>query len=587
MHDYILIGIASIVVLGVASQWLAWRLQLPAVLLLLITGLIAGPITGFIVPDVLFGDILVPVVSLSVALILFEGGMTLKLKELKAIGDVVRRLISIGLLATWVISTIAAYYIFGFSLRLSAVIGAILVVTGPTVIGPLLMHVRPSKRVSSVLRWEGILIDPVGATFALLVFQAVVAVDMHAATLNALPDFISTMLIGASVGILGAIFLVLMLHKFLVPDYLQNAVAFMLVIAVYASSNVVQAESGLLATTVMGIAIANQNFVAVKRITEFKETLQVLLISALFITLTARLELPELSSLLTQGACFLAVLIFIVRPLSVFISARRSGLNFKEKILISFIAPRGIVAVAVSAVFALSMEQHHFPQAEQLVPATFLVVIGTVVFYSLIAYPLARWLNLSQPNPQGLLIVGAHSWAREMAYVLKEEGQQVLLVDTNNSNVNIALSRGIPAHHGNILADFQEDNLDLSGMGRLLALTGNNEVNSLASLWYADHFGTSEVYQLPYQTDDIPKHLHGRFVFGKKANYKFINDQFIAGSKIQVIDIKKTDSYAELNSIYGESFLPLFIIDENKKLAFVTLENPPIIREGQRMIFMA
>lgn len=587
MNEYILLGLASIVIAGIAAQWLAWRLHLSAVLLLVILGIIAGPVTGLLDPDQLFGDLLVPLVSLSVSLILFEGGLSLRLSELKTIASAVRRLISVGILISWLIITLAAYIIMGLDLKVAALLGAILVVTGPTVIVPLLRQVRPAGKVGSILRWEGILIDPIGAVLALLVFQGIFAVDMHAATVQAALNFSRALLLGSSVGLLGAGFMVLLLRNYLIPDFLQSSMALMTVVAVFTFSNLLQAESGLLAATVMGIALANQEMVSVKKIIEFKETLQVLIISGLFIVLTARLTIEDLYLVAWPGILFLLILIIIARPVAVMLSTAGTGLDFKEKALISFIAPRGIVAIAVSSVFALRLTKAGFAQAEYLVPLTFLVVIGTVVIYSIIAFPLARRLGLSQPHPQGLLIAGAHDWARAIACMLQEEGFHVLMVDSNTANIDAALSCGIPAYNGNILSEDIDEELDLNGIGRLLAITANDEVNSLATLSFADIFGGAEVYQLPLRSgEEVHKYLRGRFLFAKNANYSFLDEQFHGGANIKVVKINSDMEYTGFRKNYGDMAVPLFIRDENGKLSIIALDKPLSLRAGVELLLL-
>lgn len=587
MSESSLIALSAIVILGIGAQWIAWRFRLPAVILLVLFGFVAGPLTNIVNPDQLFGEILLPIVSLSVAIILFEGGMNLRLGELRFIGSSVRRLVSVGLLITWILSTLAAYKLFNLDLRVASLLGAILVVTGPTVIIPLLRHVRPSGAVGSILQWEGIVIDPVGAIFALLVFQVVFMgnSDMSSATINAVLDFVRTILIGTSLGVLGAVILIIALWNFWLPDYLINPVVLMLVVGIDMFANLLQPEAGLLAATVMGVVLVNQHYVSVKKILEFKETLQVLLISLLFIILTARLSINEFQTILGPGLLFIVFLVVIVRPLAVFASTVRSGLKLHEKIYLSCIAPRGIVAIAVSSVFALRLQEVGCEQADYLVPITFLVVIGTVLLYSIIALPLARKLDLAQPNPQGVLIAGAHMWARELAILLIQEGYRVCLIDSNINNVKLAQEAGIPANDGNILTENAVQELDLNGIGRFLALTANDEVNSLATLSLTDLFGTANVYQLPLRNQNqVPRHLRGRFLFDFRTNYDFITSQFNNGGEIEVIDTKEEEEALKyLNLVKEDKIIPLFGIGENKELEIITAEQDVLSRNANSL----
>ncbi|HYQ92220.1 MAG TPA: cation:proton antiporter, partial [Candidatus Competibacteraceae bacterium] len=314
MSEPLLAQLASIPILGISTQWLAWRLELPAILLLLLFGLLAGPVTGLLQPEALLGPLLPPVVSLAVAVILFEGGLSLTLAELGHLGPVVRRLLTVGSLFTWAGSTGAAYYLLGFSLPLAALLGAILVVTGPTVIGPLLRHVRPQDRLALILRWEGIVIDPLGAILAVLVFEAVLAGGLSQATAKLATALLTTLAVGGLFGLLGAGLTVVLFKRYWIPDFLHSPMVLVLVIGCFTGANELRQESGLLAMTMMGIILANQGQVAIKHVSEFKENLSVLLVSSLFILLAARLQLSDLSQLDLASLGFLGVLILLLRP---------------------------------------------------------------------------------------------------------------------------------------------------------------------------------------------------------------------------------------------------------------------------------
>ncbi len=581
MNETLLIGIASIVVLGIVAQWLAWRLRFPSILFFLVFGFVAGPITNFIRPDQLMGDLLFPIVSISVALILFEGGLTLRLGELKEVGRVVITLIILGALITWVIASAAAYYILDLDLRLSILLGAILIVTGPTVIGPLLSHIRPLKRVGRILKWEGILIDPVGAILAVLVFEAILAGEISAAGTVIFMGILKTILIGGVIGFGMAQILIQLIRKFLLPDFLQESVAFVMVVGAFVLSNVFQPESGLLTVTLMGLFLDNQKLVSIKHIIEFKENLRVIIISSIFILLAARLQLSDFQSFNTSTIIFLAVLIFLARPASVFLSTIGSKLNWRERALISWMAPRGIVAAAVSSVFAFKLADSGIEGAEILVPITFLVIVVTVTVYGLTAYPLAKSLKVVQSKPQGILFVGAHSWARQIAKILKEKKFNVMMVDTNRSNIKEARLEGIPAYLGSILSERIADELDLDGIGRLMALTPNDEANSLAALHMSDAFERGELYQLPPLSEKTgkelefsPKHLRARFLFGEGINYFHLNTLFNDGWILKSTRLSDSFSFEQMKKHYGEKLIPFFLIDNSNRLLVSTIENP-------------
>ena len=482
-------GIAAIIALGIGAQWLAWRLRVPSILLLLVTGFIAGPLTGWLNPEAVLGDLLFPIVSVSVGLILFEGGMSLRISELREIGAAIRNLILFGIPLTWLMISAAAAHFLGFDLQLSILFGALLVVTGPTVVLPLLRYLRPVGHVGSILKWEGILNDPVGATFAVLVLESILPDHPSHGMLGGV---VRTLLIGSLLGYLSTRILVALMSRYWIPDFLQAAVTLMAVVSAFTLSNIIQEESGLLTVTVMGVVLANQKSVAVKHILEFKENLRVLLISCLFIILAARLELSALEGVDWGGGfLFLAVLILVVRPLAVFLSTAGTSLTWQEKLFVSWMAPRGIVAAAVASLFSMRLIDMGYPGAEKLVPVTFLIIVGTITVYGLTAYPLGLWAKVTSTKAQGVLMVGAHLWARKIGEVLSNEGFPVLLADTNRGNVNAARMAGLPTFFGNILAESSLEKLNLDGIGRMLAVTANDEANSLASLHFAEVFDRS------------------------------------------------------------------------------------------------
>ena len=588
--EHLLIQLTGVIVLGIGASWLSWRFRLPSILLLLVVGFLAGPVTGLLDPDALLGELLFPVVSLSVAVILFEGGLSLDVAELRDIGRVLRNLITIGVLVTWVGATLLARALLGFDWGLATLLGAILVVTGPTVIVPLMRHVRPSPRVGSAIKWEGIVNDPVGAILAVLVFEIIIAgglefsVDTAAVVLKAVGS-------GVILGFAGAALLVIALKRYWIPDFLQNPGALAVALAVFAVANLLQEESGLLAVTVMGSALASQKLVSVRHIVEFKENLRVLLISILFIILAARLPLSALLETGASGLLFLGGLILLVRPATVALATLGTRLNWRERCFLGSMAPRGIVAAAVSSIFALELVQSGYQSAEQLIPITFLVIVGTVLVYGVAAAPVARWLRVASPDPQGLLIVGADPWIRSLARALREQGVEVLLVDSNWSHVAAARQSGLQAHFGNVLDEQAMDALDLDGIGRLLALTSNDEVNALAALHFGEVFGRERVYQLaPVGSASsegdrtIPQHLRGRYLFAPEATHDAITQRFEAGAVLKQNTLRPAFTYEDFRERYGTSALPLFIVREQGQLSVVAAADSINPKPGQTLI---
>ena len=579
-----------IIVLGGSAQWLAWRLRLPSILLLLLFGFLAGPVTHMLHPDALLEPLLLPLVSLSVAVILFDGGLTLNLLELRRSGRVVRNLVSVGALGTWLVGSAAAYLLIGLELRLAVLLGAILVVTGPTVIMPLLRHVRPTGAAGAILKWEGIVIDPLGALLTVLVFNVLFSGHLSQAPAYVAVAVLKTVVIGGGLGLLAAGLLTITMARYWVPEFLHNAVALVLVCAAFAISNRVQAEAGLLAVTVMGIAMANQRLANTKHIREFKENLTVFLISALFIVLAARVNLDDLRGIGLTGVWFVAVLVLVARPLSVAISTIGSGLSWRERLFLAWVAPRGIVAAAVASVFAIHLQQTAGCEGGRLlVPLTFITIVGTVLVYGSTAGFVAHRLGVADRNPQGVLIVGAHPPARAIAAALQARKLRTLLVDTNYTEVAAARMAGLPAYHGSILGEQVLEEIDLGGIGRLLALTPNDEVNVLAVQRFAPIFGRAAVYQVPPQEDAprraaMDKRLHGRWLFSPRATGGHLLMRLQAGDVVKATGLTDSFDYKAFRMTYGPDALPLFVLTETGLLNVVTAQQPPRPRPGQTLI---
>jgi len=520
-----------------AAQWLAWRTQIPSIIMLLLTGLALGPVFGVVEPDELLGSTLFPLVSLSVALILFEGGLDLPPRELRNIGTTVRRLISIGAAITFGVSLYAAREIFGISNQAAIVLAAVLVVTGPTVVGPLLRFVRPVGPTGPILRAEGVLIDPVGAVAALIAFEIVLTDETNQALVSVLGIVGKTLFGGAVFGLLAAVALDLALRRFLIPDQLAVPVTFAFVVGSFVAANEIQEEAGLLAVTVIGVYLARRESSTTRQVLEFNESLRTLLISVLFILLAARIEADALRDVALPALGFLAVLVFVARPLTVFVCTIRTSLTWRERVFLSSMAPRGIVATALSAIFALRLEEEGIPDADKIVPIVFLTIIGTIVVYGFAAGPMARLLGLAEAQADGVVIAGAHAVGRGIARELKERDVKVLIVDTDPYNVTRASGIGLTARRMNVLTDEATRDLDLRGIGRMVALTSNDEANSLATGRFARVFGRREVFQLapgdraPGQSS-VPEEFLGRVIGIDGLTYATLDDRSRQGWRV-------------------------------------------------------
>jgi NhaP-type Na+/H+ or K+/H+ antiporter len=591
-EELLLLRFAGILLLGIGAQWLAWRLRLPSILLLLAFGFLAGPTTGFLDPDRLFGEMLLPAVSLSVGLILFEGGLSLRVADLKTVGRPVWSLISVGALVTWALAAGAAAVVLRFAVGPALLLGAILVVTGPTVVGPLLRHIRPAGRVGTIAHWEGIVIDPVGAVLAVLVYETLSgapAMGKMAVAQGMLAQLGLTAALGLAVGAAAAKLAIELLRRFWVPDFLQSPLLLMLVASAFTASNILKAESGLLTVTVMGVVLANQSLVPVKHIVEFKENLRVLLIASLFVLLAARVAPSDFTALGWRGPAYVVFLILVARPLSVLAATAGTGLSTKERVFLAWLAPRGIVAASVASVFAMRMGA----EGGGLVPATFLVIVGTVAVYGLTAAPLARRLGLSNASPQGVLFASAHPGARAIAQAVKAAGFPVLLVDNNRGNETAARLEGLPTAFTSILSEEALNDLPTGGLGRLLALTPDDEVNALAALHFREVFGRAEVYQLPPRKGGSPRvesaapHLRGRYLFSPDATYDALDERMAAGQVVKATRLTPEFDWAAFRERHGAGTLPLFVVSETGALVVCAADRPISPKPGQTVISLA
>ena len=576
-EQQILLTFGGIGVAALGCQWLAWRLKLPAILFLLLTGILMGPVLGWLDPQTLFGPLLMPLVSLAVALILFEGSLTLHLSEWREIGSVVHRLVTIGALSTWAVITLATHWLLGFDWLLALLFGTLTLVTGPTVIVPMLRVVRPKASIATILRWEGIVIDPIGALLAVVVYSFIIARAAGDGLSHSLLTFAGVIICGSVFGIAGGWALGNVLRRQWLPEYLHSLATLAAVLGIFIAANQIMHESGLLAVTLMGMWMANMKGVDVRHILHFKENLSVLLISGLFILLAARLDLNAMLALGPAVLVLLLIIQFIARPLNVLLSTAGSKLNWRERTLLAWIAPRGIVAAAVSAIFAIRLDEAGHEGALLLVPLTFAVIIGTVVLQSATARPLARLLKVAEPPPSGFLIVGANGPARVIAKALQQLGIRVLLTDSNWENIRAARMENLPTYFGNPASEHAESHLDLVGLGHLLALSPSGELNALAVTRFRHEFGPQRLYTLTNSQESRrsdkhrASHEHRGQVFGKPAiTYSQLINELHQGAEIYSTHLTDSFSWDDYQALHGERATLLFARDSSGWVHVIT-----------------
>ena len=491
-----------IFVLGALCQWASWRLRIPAILLLLGSGIAVGPLTGILQPDQLFGDLLFPIVSLAVAVILYEGGLDLHLAELSDKKRAILFLVSVGCLINCSAIAVAAHYLLGLDWQLSFLLGGVLSVSGPTVVQPLLRFIKPREPAYSILKWEGILIDPVGAVLAALILEKVLLNQSQEGFFAIVLGLSGTLVVGSIIGFAFGRLLILLSSNRSLPDELHNTFSLACLFSSFFISNLFFVEAGLVAVTVMGVVVGNEKDRAIHNIVSFKENLRVLLISSLFILLAARVDLELLVDIRVPELLFLLSIIFIARPVSVFASTAGQGLGLGDRLFISWMFPRGIVAAAVASLFAIELHHAGIDGGEILVSTVFLVIFSTVILYGLTGSIVARLLGVSLDDPKHYLFVGIGHLSLALAEILKKEQISFQLVDTNPEKVLRAKIKGFSAFQGNLLSTETLDELDIALIDKTFAMTGSLETNLLLRQRLADALGSNLSYMfIPENTE--------------------------------------------------------------------------------------
>ncbi|QZD87131.1 cation:proton antiporter [Qipengyuania psychrotolerans] len=512
--------IALVGILGIGAQWLAWRTGLPAIVLMLIAGFLAGPVFGIFDPEHAFGELLEPMVAVGVALILFEGGLSLDFRELRHTGSAVMRLATVGVALGWLLGALAGIYIAGLAPEVAILFGGILVVTGPTVVIPLLRQSSVQSRPASILKWESIVNDPTGALCAVIAYEYFrkIAEQPGASLFEVVPPLIIAAILAGLIGYVAALAIAWAFPRGAVPEYLKVPVLLTAVVGVFVVSNLIEHEAGLVAVTVMGVALANMNVSSLRSIHPFKENIAVLLVSGIFILLSASLRIEDIQYINWQIALFLLALLFVVRPATILISLLGTNIPWNERLFLGWIAPRGIVLVAISGLFALRLSDLGFADGNLLIGLSFAVVVVTIVAHGFTIDIVAKLLKVKGATRPGILIVGSTPWTISLAEQVQEMKAPVLIVDPSWQRLALARQKGIPFYHGEILNEATEHNLELAPYQNLVAATENEAYNALVCNEFAHEIGRDSVFQLgeAAQSDDrhsLPESLRGRALF--------------------------------------------------------------------------
>nr|WP_298994805.1 sodium:proton antiporter [uncultured Polaribacter sp.] len=584
-----MIELAGIIILGILAQWVAWKFKIPAILPLILIGLLVGPIAAtYLTEDgskwiepiwngekgLFPGDYLYYFVSLAISIILFEGGLTLKRSEIKNLGPVITKLITLGSAITFFGAGIVAHLIFDLSWELSFLFSGLIIVTGPTVITPILRNIPLKRDISTVLKWEGILIDPIGALVAVLVFEFISVGGGGGFTKTALIEFGKILLFGTTFGFTFAHALAYAVNKKMIPHYLLNVVSLSAVLLVFVESEIFAHESGLLAVVVMGMVLGNGKLNNIKELLYFKESLSVLLISILFILLAANINMEALMLLYTwKTAVLFAIVVFLIRPLAVFSSTLNSKLKLQEKLFISWVGPRGIVAAGIASLFGSKLIKQGVEGAEYITPLVFMIVLGTVLLNATTARLFAKLVGVFLTKSNAILLVGASNPSRLIASYLRDKGKRVVLIDSNKNFIKQAQDDDLEALNVNIYDDELSDNIELSDVGYLIAITGNDAVNKYALANFSKIFGEHGSFRLASSIEilNATEEERQKF-FTPKDDYINLSEAFRENPNIIEVKIKNETEYSNILNLLAkeEKSIPLFI--ENTKGIYLISE---------------
>jgi len=575
MFDSLLFDLMLVVLIGILSQWVAWRFRMPAIVVMSVAGLLVGPIFGLINPKESMGDLFSPIITFAVAIILFEGSLNLDFKEIKGFSKPVARIVTVGAFIAWIAGSLAAHYLAGLSWAVAFIIGGLFIVTGPTVILPLLRQAKLKPRPAAILKWEGIVVDPFGALLAVFAFEFIKFLNKEA-TLTALLLFFAASAFAIVLGwgvarIVGNAF-----ERGSIPEFLKAPVLFALVIFTFVFADEIMHETGLLAVTAMGMTMANMRLTTLNDIRHFKENISVLLISGIFVMLTASLNPHVLIEIFNPRiVLYVLAMLFIVRPLSIWISTIGTELNNREKHLIGWIAPRGIVALTVSGYFATILLENGYQDAELLTALTFALVFSTVVLHGFSIGFLAKKLNLTTPDESGVLIVGGTRFAAELAQSVRDTGNEVLMIDQSWAGLSYARKLGLNSFVGDILSEQVEYHLDLTPYRYILAMTKTDIYNAHICADFAPDLGSDYLFQTAFQVgNDVESFTitGGQMLFSPAISIYELEERMNAGHVIRKTLLTKQYSYTQYLRERDDKSILLYILRADSTIEFFTPE---------------
>ena len=588
MELNILVLVGGVAVLGVFGQWLGWRFRVPAIIPLLLLGSLLGPLTGVVRPSTELGEVMRPAIGLAVAIIVFEGGLNLNLRELRTAGSGVMRLVALALPMNWVIGALAGRYIGGFSWPTAVLFGCILVVTGPTVIMPLLRQAKLAPRAAAFLKWEDIVNDPIGATLALLVLSWLGEAQLHGAGLATLKlgvTAIGGVAMAAALGLLLPFGIRALFRRDLAPEYLKTPILLSGALGVYVAGEAIQPETGLVGATLFGVVLANIDVTGLQELRRFKESLTVFLVSGLFILLTADIDPKVLRSLSWPIALTSLFMLFVARPLAIGVATIGARMTWRERLLVGWIGPRGVVAAAVAGVAADKLMKLGYPGAVNLLPMVFAVIALTVVLHGLSLTPLARLLGLASSAPPGLLIVGASPWTVGLAQAVRSLGAPVVIADRSYEALAGARRAGVQTLAVEILSVVGEEVADLRETEQLLAATDDDAYNALVCTRFAPEFGRERVHQPALQDSGSrlapSREWRGRQVIHADLHHARLTELSAGGYAFSVAEVGQS---ATLPDTPGEAGWPVMAVSPKGHMTFFSPEHDTAVSPGDRII---
>lgn len=600
-----MLELAGLIILGILAQWVAWKLKTPAILPLILIGLLFGPFSTLISEDgakwiepiwngqhgLFPGESLYYFVSLAIAIILFEGGLTLRKSEVGVIGHVIVKLISVGAAVTFFGAGLAAHFIYGFSWQISFLFSSLIIVTGPTVISPILRNIPLKKDISSILKWEGILIDPIGALIAVLVFEFIRVEGGQEFTQMALLAFAKIIVTGSIFGFAFANGLAFLIKRNIIPHYLLNVFTLASVLGVFVLADIFAHESGLLAVVIMGMVMGNKNLPNIKELLYFKESLSVLLVSILFILLAANIEIEELLLIYNWKAVLLfGVVGFLIRPLGVILSSLGSDLKINEIAFISWVGPRGIVAAGIASLFGIKLVQEGVEGAEYITPLVFMIVLFSVLLNAATARLFAQLVGVFIKNSEGILIIGASNVSRLIGKYLQDNKRHVVLVDNNSDNVKKARDMGLEAIVGSVYSDDLMDNIELNDVGYLMAITGNSDINRTAINKFKKQFGERGSYRV-ISSDEMndPENNPQEGLFSQTDDFIKLSDVSRRYPTIHEEPLNSREHYEGLVEISktDPEIIPLFVKTSTGNLIIIPSQSADVeIEEGYHFVYL-